>query len=88
MAGILDGAPVDLGLAWIADRPASVHVAVGAPELGSDLVRKVVISLPRPASDVLAANAAERLVDLITRSPEENLRAVLGALDPGAGPYR
>ncbi len=121
--GVLDGAPVDLGLAWISDRPASVHVAVGSPELGSELLRKVIISLPRPASDVLAANAAERLVELITRWPEdvvdlevkngvasaayllpggdppsadaarvrtlvESLRAVLGALDPGAGPYR
>ncbi|CAN5837652.1 hypothetical protein BH11MYX3_BH11MYX3_13110 [soil metagenome] len=121
--GVLDSAPVDLGLAWVSDRPASVHVAVGGPDLGSELLRNVVISLPRPASDVLAANAAERLVELITRWPEdyvelrvengvasaayllpsgdppvadaarvrtlvENLRAVLGALDPGAGPYR
>ncbi|MBL0212330.1 MAG: hypothetical protein IPQ07_00330 [Myxococcales bacterium] len=123
ITGVLDGMPVDLGLAWLAERPASVHVAVGAPDLGSDLVKAVVISLPRPASDVLAANAAERLVELITRWPSdvvdlrvehgvasaslllpggdppvadatrvrelvEQLCAVLGALDPGAGPYR
>jgi hypothetical protein len=121
--GVLDNAPVDLGLAWIANRPASVHVSVGDPTLGSDELRKAVIRLPRPASDVLAANAAERLVDLITRWPSdivdlvvengvatavyllpggeppvadaervrtlvEGLRAVLAALDPGAGPYR
>ncbi|MBA3462492.1 MAG: hypothetical protein H0T46_21195 [Deltaproteobacteria bacterium] len=69
--GVLDNAPVDLGLAWIAEQPASVHVAVGDRSMGSDELRKAVIRLPRPASDVLAANAAERLVDLITRWPSD-----------------
>lgn len=65
--GTLDGAAVDLGLAWREDKPASVHAAVGDPNAGSEELKKIVISLPRPASDVLAANAAERLVELITR---------------------
>ena len=69
--GKLDNAPVDLGLAWIAERPASIHVAVGDPAMGSDELKKAVIRLSRPASDVLAANAAERLVDLITRWPSD-----------------
>ena len=67
--GTLDGLPVDLGLGWIEDQPVSVHVSVGDPNTANDELKKVVISLPQPARDVLAANAAERLVDLITRWP-------------------
>lgn len=69
--GRLDGVPVDLGLGWIEDRPVSVHVAVGDPIGAPEELKKVVIALPRPAADVLAANAAERLVELITRWPSD-----------------
>lgn len=69
--GTLDGLPVDLGLGWVEDLPVSIHVAVGDPDRASEELKKVVISLPRPASDVLAANAAERLVELITRWPSD-----------------
>ena len=69
--GKLEGALVDLGLGWIGERPASVNVAIGDPADASEDIKKIVIRLPRPASDVLAANAAERLVELITRWPED-----------------
>ena len=66
--GTLDGAKVDLGLTWNAEkRPVGGHVAVGDPLVSSEELRKIVISLPHPAADVLAANAAERLVDPVTR---------------------
>lgn len=69
--GKLAGAIVDLGLGWIEDKPVSVHVAVGDPAASSEDLKKILIRMPRPASDVLAANAAERLVELITRWPED-----------------
>jgi hypothetical protein len=67
ITGKLEGALVDLGLGWIGERPASINVAVGDPAESSEDIKKVVIRLARPASDVLGANAAERLVELITR---------------------
>ncbi len=69
--GKLEGAIVDLGLGWIENKAVSVHVAIGDPAASSEDLKKIVIRLPRPASDVLGANAAERLVDLITRWPED-----------------
>lgn len=71
ITGKLEGALVDLGLGWISERPASINVAIGDPAESSEELKKVVIRLPRPASDVLGANAAERLVELITRWPED-----------------
>ncbi|HVK87445.1 MAG TPA: hypothetical protein VM513_25185 [Kofleriaceae bacterium] len=74
--GALDGLPVDAKLVWRDGAPALVHVAVGEPEAASAELRSLDLSLARPAADVLRANAAERLVDSVTRWPLDraNLR--------------
>lgn len=121
--GKIDGLPIDANLVWREGDPTLVRVAVGDPDAASAQLRQLDISLVRPAADVLQANAAERLVELVTRWPLDlanlrvrdgvasaelvlpeaarpvvdaervrelvhALRAVLLALDPGAGPYR
>jgi hypothetical protein len=74
--GKIDGLPVDANLVWRDDRAALVRVAVGDPDAASAELRQLDISLVRPAADVLRANAAERLVELVTRWPLDlvNLR--------------
>ena len=67
ITGKLEGALVDLGLGWLGDKPASINVAIGDPAESTEDIKKVVMRLPRPASDILGVNAAERLVELITR---------------------
>lgn len=78
--GKLDGLHVDLGLGWEGSRATSVHLAVGDPEAASAELRAIAIALPRPASDVLVVIAAERLIDQVTRWPEDvvNLRVADG----------
>jgi hypothetical protein len=80
IAGKLDGLSVDLGIGWEGSQPVSVHVAVGDPEAASAELREIAIALPRPASDVLVVIAAERLIDQLTRWPEDlvNLRVADG----------
>jgi len=66
--GTLDSAPVSIGLIWDEDQhPLRIQVAVGSSEAASDELRKTVISLPRPARDVLGDVGAEKLVDRVTR---------------------
>ncbi len=71
ITGKLEGAAVDLGLELDEGRPPRIRVAVGDPETASEEIRKIVIRLPRPASDVLGVNAADRLVALLTTWSED-----------------
>ncbi|MDX2089628.1 MAG: hypothetical protein SFX73_17365 [Kofleriaceae bacterium] len=74
--GKLDGLPADANLVWRDQVPTLVRVTVGDPDSASAELRQLDISLVRPATDVLRANAAERLVEMVTRWPLDiaNLR--------------
>lgn len=79
--GTLDAAPVSIGLVYDEDHhPLRVQVSVGSSEAASDELRKTVISLPRPARDVLGDVGAEKLVDRVTRWSTDvtNLRVIDG----------
>lgn len=71
IAGKLEGAPVELRLVFAEDRPGRFEVAVGDGEEAPEEIKKIVVRLPRPASDVLGVNAAQRLVDLISGWPAD-----------------
>lgn len=76
ISGTLDGVPVAITPQWREGALVSVRVAYGDPELASELLRAVDLSLAKPAHDVLGRDVAEALVDPLTRWPADivNLR--------------
>ena len=70
--GRLDTLPVSLGLERsAAGRPTAIQIEVGAPDLVGADVRASAFVLHRPNSDVLATEATEALVELLTRWPDD-----------------
>jgi hypothetical protein len=70
--GSLDNAPVDLGLSWDEQgKPYCIRASVGSPNDASEVARQVTLSLPRPASDALAASTPENLVERLTAWPAD-----------------
>jgi len=72
ISGKLGHVPVELGLLFDQEhRPIAFSVAAGNPDDASAAARAAQLTLARPATDVLGANVAERLVDQLTRwSPD------------------
>ena len=72
VVGRLDTLPVSIGLERSeAGVPTAIHVEVGAPDLAGAEVRASAFMLHRPNSDVLATEATESLVELLTRWPDD-----------------
>lgn len=68
--GKLGQIPVHLGLELdAANQPTAIYATAGNPDDASAATRAVTLSLAHPAADVLGANVAEALVDLLTRWP-------------------
>jgi hypothetical protein len=70
--GILDNAPIDLGLQWDEEgKPYCMRASVGSPVDASEEARRVTLSMPRPASDALATSTPEALVEKLTAWPAD-----------------
>lgn len=69
--GTLDGLAVELGLAFLDGDPVAFRASVGDPTTASELLRRIDLTLPRPAADVLATPGADDLVDPVTRWPAD-----------------
>lgn len=68
--GVLDTAPVELGLAWDeAGKPYCIRASVGSPHDASEQARRVSLSLPRPAADALTV--PEHLVSQLVAWPAD-----------------
>jgi hypothetical protein len=80
ISGTFDGVPVAITPHWHEGAMTSVRVAYGDPELAGDVLRKVDLSLAKPAHEVLGRDVAESLVDMLTRWPSDivNLRVTDG----------
>gem|GEM_PF-1844493 len=80
ITGTYDGVPVAITPAWSEGTLSAVRVAYGDPALAGDALRAVDLALAEPARDVLRRDAAEALVDTLTRWPNDiiNLRVTDG----------
>jgi hypothetical protein len=70
--GTLDSAPIDVGMQWDEDgKPYCLRASVGNPGDASEELRRVSLSMPRPAADALSAATPEALVGPLAAWPDD-----------------
>jgi hypothetical protein len=71
LAGKHDQLCVGIALEWNGEQPGRIRVSLGDSEAASEELRRITLSLPRPASDVLGEPDANALVESVTRWPDD-----------------